>query len=86
MNHIYQQSQNVLIPDADRDNFYYNLTHANLNEEENQNKNYSEKEMQKIKENYYTNIIKQKMKKNLKLFDKIRSLNNEGYNYNFDYN
>ena len=80
MNHIYQQSQNVLIPDADRDSFYYNLTHANLNEDENQNKNYSEKEMQKIKENYYTNIIKQKMKKNLKLFDKIRSLNNEGYN------
>ena len=80
MNHIYQQSQNVLIPDADRDNFYYNLTHANLNDEDEQKRYYSEKEMEKIKENYYNNIVKQKMKKNLKLFDKIRSLNNEGYN------
>ena len=80
MNNIYQQSQKVIIPDPDRDNFYYNLTHANLNDEDDQKRYYSEKEMEKIKENYYNNIVKQKMKKNLKLFDKIRGLNNEEYN------
>ena len=80
MNNIYQQSQKVIIPDPDRDNFYYNLTHANLNDEDEQKRYYSEKEMEKIKENYYNNIVKQKMKKNLKLFDKIRGLNNEEYN------
>ena len=80
MNNIYQQSQNYLIPDPDRDNFYYNLTHPNVNEEENQKRFYSEKEMQKIKETYYNNIVKRKMKKRLKLFDKIRGLNNKGYN------
>jgi hypothetical protein len=80
MNNIYQQSQKVIIPDPDRDNFYYNLTHANLNDEDDQKRYYSEKEMEKIKENYYNNIVKQKMKKNLKLFDKIRGLNNKGYN------
>ena len=36
--------------------------------------------MQKIKETYYNNIVKRKMKKRLKLFDKIRGLNNKGYN------
>ena len=80
MNNIYQQSQKVIIPDPDRDNFYYNLTHANLNDEDDQKRYYSEKEMEKIKENYYNNIVKQKIKKNLKLFDKIRGLNNEEYN------
>ena len=77
MKNLYQQSQNYFIPDKDRDTFYYNLTHNN--KDEIKKRSYSERDMKKIKENYYSTLSQEKMKKNLKLFNKIRNLNNEGY-------
>lgn len=69
---IYSQSQQSLISDNDRD-FYYNLSHNNT---KSWKKNfYSEKEMKKVKSEYYNILFKEKLKKSLKVFEKIKNLN-----------
>ena len=78
MNELYQKSQNYFIADPERDEFYYNLTHQYENEDYNK-RSYSESEVKKTIDNYYSILSKKKIKKNLKLFDKIRGLNNEEY-------
>ena len=69
---VYSQSQKSLITDFERDNFYYNLYN---NEKSYFKKHYSEKEMKTIKREYYKNKYKEKLKKNEKLFEKIKNLN-----------
>ena len=69
---VYSQSQKSLITDFERDNFYYNLYN---NEKSYFKKHYSEKEMKTIKREYYKNKYKEKLKKNEKIFEKIKNLN-----------
>ena len=69
---VYSLSQKSLITDFERDNFYYNLYN---NEKSYFKKHYSEKEMKTIKREYYKNKYKEKLKKNEKLFEKIKNLN-----------
>ena len=77
MKSVYEKSQNVVIADKDRDNFYYNLTHQE--NEDFKKRSYSQNDMKKIKDNYYNFLSKEKLNNNLKLLSKIRSLNNEEY-------
>ena len=79
MKSVYEKSQNVVIADIDRDTFYYNLTHQVNDDDYNNKRSYSQSDMKKIKDNYYNKLSKERLNNNLKLFSKIRSLNNEEY-------
>ncbi len=79
MKSVYEKSQNVVIADIDRDTFYYNLTHQVNDDDYNNKRSYSKSNIKKIKDNYYNKLSKERLNNNLKLFSKIRSLNNEEY-------
>ena len=77
---IYNESQKYFIEDPDRENFYYNLAH--YDEDEFSNKGfYSERDMQKLKDLFYDKKTQDKLKKNLKVFEKIRNLNYKDYSF-----
>ena len=77
---IYNESQKYFIEDPDRENFYYNLAH--YDEDEFFNKRfYSERDKKKIKNLLYDKNNKNKIKKNLKVFEKIRNLNYKDYSF-----
>ena len=77
---IYNESQKYFIEDPDRENFYYNLAH--YDEDEFSNKGfYSERDMKKLKDLFYDKKTQDKLKKNLKVFEKIRNLNYKDYSF-----
>ncbi len=71
----YKQVKNLYVQNSESENFYYNLIHNDDMKEG----YYSENDMKKIKNKYYLFIGEEKLKKHLKVFEKIRNLNHKGY-------
>ena len=71
----YKQVKNLYVQNSESENFYYNLIHNDDMKEG----NYSESDMRKIKNKYYLFIGEEKLKKHLKVLEKIKNLNHKGY-------
>jgi hypothetical protein len=63
----YKKNKNFISSDSEQENSSYSLNYTK--------RNYSEKDMKKVKDEYYKFKASEKLKNNLKLFEKIKNLN-----------